>query len=100
LLPPRDSFNVTSQNEDKNASRRPHFCPDQLREEIMKLFLGFLAGTAVGLIVSRAYILSLKATLKFYENYIHERIDRQWAGSSDSPMPQGQSHTETEVPHS
>jgi len=35
----------------------------------------FLAGVAVGLALCWAYIGRLKATIKLYETYIHERID-------------------------
>jgi len=41
----------------------------------MKLLPLFLAGFAAGLAVCWAYVSSLKATIKLYETYIHERID-------------------------
>lgn len=41
----------------------------------MKLLPLFLAGFAAGLAACWAYIGRLKATIKLYETYIHERID-------------------------
>jgi len=41
----------------------------------MKLLSLFLAGFAIGIAVCWAYIGSLKATIRLYETYIHQRID-------------------------
>jgi len=55
---------------------------------IMKLLPLFLGGFAAGLAVCWAYIGSLKATLKLYETYIHERIDTlSKDGQSERPAP-------------
>jgi hypothetical protein len=43
----------------------------------MKLLALFLAGLAAGVAVSWIYIASMKATLKVYATYIHDRIDAQ-----------------------
>ncbi|MGH9444754.1 MAG: hypothetical protein ACRD3O_03380 [Terriglobia bacterium] len=66
----------------------------------MRLFVGFLAGVAVGLIVSRAYILSLKATLKLYQRYIHERLDQQWTGERHGEIPGRRASHESKVRNS
>ena len=42
----------------------------------MKLLLFSLAGFAAGVVVSWAYIASLKATLKIYRTYIENRLQR------------------------
>jgi hypothetical protein len=44
----------------------------------MKLLAAFVAGLLAGVATSCLYILSLKATLKLYMSYIHERIDKWW----------------------
>jgi len=41
----------------------------------MELLPLFLAGFLVGLAVCWAYIVRLKASMKLYEAYIHQRID-------------------------
>jgi hypothetical protein len=43
---------------------------------IIKLTIAFLAGLLAGLAASWSTIRSLKARVKFYETYIHDRIDR------------------------
>ena len=49
------------------------------------LFLALIvAGFALGLIVSSLRIRSLKAEIRLYESYIHNRIDKQWTGSQES----------------
>lgn len=42
-----------------------------------QLVLMFLTGLAVGGACSWTYVRFLKATIRFYEQYIQERIDRQ-----------------------
>jgi hypothetical protein len=42
---------------------------------MMKLLALFLAGLAAGVAVCWAYIASLRATVKLYETYIHDRIE-------------------------
>lgn len=44
----------------------------------MMLLAAFLAGLLLGLVLCGIYILSLKAKIKLYRSYIHERIDKQW----------------------
>jgi hypothetical protein len=41
----------------------------------MTLLALFLAGLAAGVAVCWAYIASLRATVKLYETYIHDRIE-------------------------
>jgi hypothetical protein len=41
----------------------------------MKLLALLLTGFAAGVAASWAYIASMKATLKLYKSYIHDRID-------------------------
>jgi hypothetical protein len=41
----------------------------------MKLLALFLAGLAAGVALCWAYLASLRATVKLYETYIHDRID-------------------------
>jgi len=43
----------------------------------VELVLTFLTGLAVGGACSWTYVRFLKATIRFYEQYIQERIDRQ-----------------------
>ena len=49
----------------------------------MKLLLFSLAGFAAGVVVSWAYIASLKATLKIYKTYVENRLQR--GGLSANP---------------
>jgi len=44
----------------------------------MKLLAAFLAGLAAGIAVSWAYIWSLRTMIKTCEDYIHQRLDRNW----------------------
>jgi hypothetical protein len=44
----------------------------------MKLLAAFLAGLAAGGAVSWAYIWSLRAMIKTCEDYIHQRLDKDW----------------------
>jgi len=44
----------------------------------MKLVVVFVAGLLVGGALCSIYIASLKATIKLYRFYIHERIGRRW----------------------
>jgi len=44
----------------------------------MKLVVVFVAGLLVGALCSSIYIASLKARIKLYRFYIHERIGRRW----------------------
>jgi hypothetical protein len=44
--------------------------------ETFKLTIAFLAGLLAGLALSWSVIRSLKARVRFYETYIHERINR------------------------
>ena len=55
----------------------------------MKLLGAFLAGLLAGVAISCVYILSLKATIKLYRSYIHERIDKEWdeAKKDQAPLP-------------
>jgi hypothetical protein len=46
----------------------------------MKLLVFFIAGFAAGMVVSGAYIASLKATVKLYKTYIENRLQQ-----ADSP---------------
>ena len=43
----------------------------------MKLVVVFVAGLLVGALCSSIYIASLKARIKLYRFYIHERIGRR-----------------------
>ncbi len=53
----------------------------------MELLPLFLAGFAVGLAVCWAYIGRLKATIRLYETYIHERIDTMAQHDQSYDMP-------------
>jgi hypothetical protein len=44
---------------------------------IMKLLALLLTGFAAGVAASWIYLASMKATLKLYKSYIHDRIDVQ-----------------------
>ena len=58
-----------------------------LQEAIMDLLSLFVAGFAAGLAVCWIYIGRLKATLKLYQVYIHDRLDAQL--KSEQPPPTG-----------
>jgi hypothetical protein len=44
---------------------------------IMKLFALLLTGFGAGVAASWTYIASMRATVKLYKSYIHDRIDVQ-----------------------
>jgi hypothetical protein len=44
--------------------------------ETFKVTIAFLTGLLAGLAISWIVIRSLRARIKFYETYIHERINR------------------------
>jgi hypothetical protein len=54
---------------------------------MIKLLVGFLGGLAAGVGICWIYVASMKATLKFYKTYIHERIDVQSQGEQHSTKP-------------
>ena len=43
----------------------------------MKLLALFLSGFVAGVAVSWAYIRSLKSTLRVYQHYVHDRINKR-----------------------
>ncbi len=54
----------------------------------MKLLALFLGGFAAGIAICWAYIGSLKATIRLYETYIHQRIDTlAKQGTKQKPAP-------------
>jgi hypothetical protein len=56
----------------------------------MKLLALFLAGLTAGVAVCWAYVASLRATVKLYETYIHDRIDalpKEDHLSDEEPVP-------------
>ena len=58
----------------------------------MKLVVVFVAGLVGGALCSSIYIASLKATIKLYRFYIHERIGRQWNQTAKGQVHLGHTH--------
>lgn len=52
---------------------------------MIKLTITFLAGLLAGLAISWAAIRSLRARIKFYETYIHDRIQKLSESSVNGP---------------
>ncbi len=54
---------------------------------MIKLVITFLAGLLSGLAVSWVVIRSLRARVKFYETYIHDRIAKMSEASVNGSAP-------------
>ena len=46
--------------------------------DLIKLFAAFAVGLLTGVALCGAYIVSLRAKIRLYRNYIQERIDKSF----------------------
>ena len=46
--------------------------------DLIKLFAAFAVGLLTGVALGGAYIVSLRAKIRLYRNYIQERIDKSF----------------------
>jgi hypothetical protein len=48
------------------------------------VMIAFLAGLSVGVTVCWVYLRTLRAKIRLYETYIHERLDKQFVSRSEA----------------